>query len=159
MSLWIKISIHLISVNVLRTYLRKINLVGYLDNLLEKYGVPIEYLQLEITETTESEDTIEYANAFKKAGYTLLMDDFGSGYSSLSMLQNTPFDILKMDREFLSSCLDTDNGKAIVSHVISMSKDIGLDIVAEGVESKDVADFLYGKGCTVSQGYYFSKPV
>lgn len=148
-----------ISVNVSRTYLRKINLVSYLDSLIEKYNIPIELLQLEITETTESEDTIEYAKGFKKAGYTLLMDDFGSGYSSLSMLKNTPFDILKMDRAFLISCLDSDNGKAIVSHVISMSNDLGLDIVAEGVETKEVADFLYDKGCTVSQGYYFSKPI
>lgn len=148
-----------ISVNVSRTYLRKINLVSYLDSLLEKYDIPIELLQLEITETTESEDTIAYVNAFKKAGYTLLMDDFGSGYSSLGMLRNTPFDILKMDRSFLTSCLDSDNGKAIVSHVISMSGDLGLDVIAEGVETKEVADFLYDNGCTVSQGYYFSKPV
>lgn len=148
-----------ISVNVSRTYLRKINIVTYLDSLIDKYDIPVEYLQLEITETTESEETIEYANAFKKAGYTLLMDDFGSGYSSLGSLKNTPFDILKMDRSFLTSCLDSDNGKAIVSHVISMSNDLGLDIVAEGVETKEVADFLYNKGCTVSQGYYFSKPV
>lgn len=148
-----------ISVNVSRTYLKKVNVVDYLKNLIEQYGIPIELLQLEITETTESEDTLAYANDFKKAGFTLLMDDFGSGYSSLSMLKDTPFDVLKMDRFFLDQCLENEQGKTIVSHVISMSGDLGLDIIAEGVETKEQADFLYDNGCEISQGYYFSKPI
>lgn len=88
-----------------------------------------------------------------------MMDDFGSGLSSLSMLKDTPFDVLKMDRLFLDECLENEHGKTIVSHVISMSGDLGLDIIAEGVETKDQADFLYDNGCQTSQGFYFSKPV
>lgn len=148
-----------ISVNVSRTYLKKFDAVGYIKNLVDTYQIPIELLELEITETTESEETIAYANGFKDAGFTLMMDDFGSGYSSLSMLKDTPFDVLKMDRFFLDKCLENENGKTIVSHVISMTNDLGLDIVAEGVETKEMADFLYDNGCDVSQGYYFSKPI
>lgn len=148
-----------ISVNVSRTYLGKIDVVSYLKGLVEKYELPIGLLQVEITETAENEATIEYANAFKEAGFTLMMDDFGSGLSSLSMLKDTPFDVLKMDRLFLDECLENEHGKTIVSHVISMSGDLGLDIIAEGVETKEQADFLYDNGCQTSQGFYFSKPV
>jgi len=148
-----------ISINVSRTYLDKFNIVEYLKNLIAEYHIPIELLQIEITETAENDETIQYANAFKEAGFTLMMDDFGSGLSSLSMLKNTPFDVLKMDRLFLDTCFENKNGQTIVSHVISMSNDLGLDVIAEGVETKEQADFLYDHGCPVSQGYYFSKPV
>lgn len=148
-----------ISVNISRSYLQKIDIVQYIKNLIEQYQIPIELFQLEITETTESTETLEYINKFKAAGFVLMMDDFGSGYSSLSMLKDTPFDVLKMDRFFLDECLDSEQGKTIVSHVISMTNDLGLNIVAEGVETRDMADFLYDNGCAVSQGYYFSKPV
>lgn len=148
-----------ISINVSRTYLGKFNIVEYMKNLIAEYDIPIELLQIEITETAENDETIQYANAFKEAGFTLMMDDFGSGLSSLSMLKNTPFDVLKMDRLFLDTCFENKNGQTIVSHVISMSNDLGLDVIAEGVETKEQADFLYDHGCPVSQGYYFSKPV
>ncbi len=148
-----------ISINVSRTYLGKFNIVEYMKNLIAEYDIPIELLQIEITETAENDETIQYANAFKEAGFTLMMDDFGSGLSSLSMLKNTPFDVLKMDRLFLDTCFENKNGQTIVSHVISMSNDLGLDVIAEGVETKEQADFLYDHGCPVSQGYYFSKPL
>lgn len=148
-----------ISINVSRTYLGKFDIIEYLKNLLTEYQIPIELLQIEITETAENDETIQYANEFKEAGFTLMMDDFGSGLSSLSMLKNTPFDVLKMDRLFLDTCFENKNGQTIVSHVISMSNDLGLDVIAEGVETKEQADFLYDHGCPVSQGYYFSKPV
>lgn len=148
-----------ISINVSRTYLGKFNIVEYMKNLIAEYDIPIELLQIEITETAENDETIQYANTFKEAGFTLMMDDFGSGLSSLSMLKNTPFDVLKMDRLFLDTCFENKNGQTIVSHVISMSNDLGLDVIAEGVETKEQADFLYDHGCPVSQGYYFSKPV
>lgn len=148
-----------ISVNVSRTYLQKEDVAGYIKNLIDKYQIPMELFQLEITETTENAESLSYINSLKQAGFTLLMDDFGSGYSSLCMLKNTPFDVLKMDRQFLDECLDSKQGKTIISHVISMSNDLGLSIIAEGVENRGTADFLYDNGCSVSQGFYFSKPV
>lgn len=148
-----------VSVNVSRSYLQKVDVVKYIQGLIEKYQIPIELLQLEITETTENKETMAYANKLKDSGFILMMDDFGSGYSSLSMLKDTPFDVLKMDRYFLDECLESDNGKTIVSYVISMANDLGLKIIAEGVETRAMADFLYEKGCNTLQGFYFSKPV
>lgn len=148
-----------ISINISRTYLQKVDTVAYISSLIEKYQIPIELLQLEITETMENEETYEYIEAFKKAGFTMLMDDFGSGYSSLNMLKNTRFDVLKIDRGFLSEFLESNRGKAIVSHIISMSDELGLDTIAEGVETKEQAEFLCANGCTVAQGFYFSKPL
>lgn len=148
-----------ISVNVSRAYLKNIDVVKYIKDLIEKYQVPIELFQLEITETAESKETLEYANRLKESGFVLMMDDFGSGYSSLNMLKDTPFDVLKMDRLFLDECLESENGKTIVSYVISMATDLGLGVIAEGVETRDVADFLYENGCDVLQGFFFSKPV
>lgn len=148
-----------VSVNVSRSYLKKVDVAAYLKELVGKYQIPIEYFQVEITETCESEETLEYAKRMKEAGFVLMMDDFGSGYSSLNMLKDTPFDVLKMDRFFLDECLENDNGRTIVSYVISMANDLGLEVVAEGVETRDVADFLCERGCDVLQGFYFSKPV
>ena len=87
------------------------------------------------------------------------MDDFGSGYSSLNMLKNTPFDVIKIDKDFFSEFMLSDRGKKIIAHTITMSRDIGLDLVAEGVETKEQAQFLYNSGCRVAQGFYYSKPV
>ena len=148
-----------ISVNVSRTYLSKYDVVDYISRLIEMYEIPIEYLPIEITETAENEETLSSAKRFKDRGFTLMMDDFGSGYSSLSMLKDTPFDVLKLDRLFLVECMGNEHGKKIVTHVISMGNDIGLDIMAEGVETKEMADFLYSQGCDVSQGFFFSRAI
>ena len=95
----------------------------------------------------------------KDAGFTMLMDDFGSGYSSLNMLQKTQFDVLKIDRGFLSEFMESSRGRKIISHTISMSRDIGLDIIAEGVETPEQASFLSDCGCDSAQGFYYSKPI
>ncbi len=95
----------------------------------------------------------------KVKGFRLLMDDFGSGYSSLNTLKSTPFDVLKIDRSFFSTSMESQRGQKIISHTISMSKDIGLDLIAEGVETKEQADFLYDCGCYTAQGFLYSRPV
>ena len=95
----------------------------------------------------------------KEAGFTILMDDFGSGYSSLNMLKTTQFDVLKIDRSFLSEFMESDRGRKIIHHTISMSRDIGLDIIAEGVETLDQANFLNSCGCDAAQGFYYSRPI
>ena len=87
------------------------------------------------------------------------MDDFGSGYSSLNTLKSTPFDVLKIDRSFLSSFMESERGQKIISHTIAMSKDIGLDLIAEGVETAEQAHFLCDCGCNAAQGFYYSKAV
>ena len=151
-----------ISVNVSRVNVGNPKLIEILDSLVEKYKIDKKYLELEITETVYYDDQnhlIETLNQLKKADYTLLMDDFGSGFSSLNMLKNTPFDILKIDRNFLNETMVTDKGKKIILHTISLSNDIGINTVAEGVETKEQAEYLLECGCNVAPGYYYSKPV
>ena len=151
-----------ISVNVSRVNVSNPNLVKIIDGLVEKYGIEKKYLELEITETVYYEDQVslmKILSELKQSGYTLLMDDFGSGFSSLSMLENTPFDVLKIDRSFFNETSITDKGKKIIRHTIRLSNDIGLNIVAEGVETKEQADYLLQCGCFIAQGYYYSKPI
>ena len=148
-----------ISVNISREYVHTFDCAPYILGLVKKYDIPIKMLELEITETADNVGIEEVVTGMKKAGFTMLMDDFGSGYSSLNMLKTTPFDVLKIDREFLSEFMDSDRGRKIIEHTISMSQDIGLDIIAEGVETKEQALFLEKCGCDAAQGFYYSKPV
>lgn len=148
-----------ISVNVSREYLNSTEAIKVLKELVAKYDIPIDLLELEITESVDSEGVESIVKQFKDNGFTMLMDDFGSGYSSLNMLKTTQFDVLKIDRGFLSEFMESDRGRKIISHTISMSRDIGLDIIAEGVETGDQAKFLYDCGCDAAQGFYYSKPV
>lgn len=148
-----------ISVNISRVHLSDDRFVRILDGIVAKYDIPKRYLETEITESVENDHSGDMIRKLKESGYTLLMDDFGSGYSSLNMLKSTPFDVIKIDKDFFSEFMLSDRGKKIISHTISMSKDIGLDLVAEGVETKEQAQFLYDSGCRVAQGFYYSKPV
>ena len=148
-----------ISVNISREYVRSFDCVSYILKLIKKYDIPINLLELEITETVDSNGIQDVVAKMKQAGFTMLMDDFGSGYSSLNMLKTTQFDVLKIDREFLSEFMDSDRGRKIIEHTISMSQDIGLDIIAEGVETKEQAQFLKECGCDAAQGFFYSKPV
>lgn len=148
-----------ISVNISRVHLSDDRFVKILDGIVAKYDIPKKYLEAEITESVENDHSGDMIKKLKESGYTLLMDDFGSGYSSLNMLKSTPFDVIKIDKDFFSEFMLSDRGKKIISHTISMSKDIGLELVAEGVETKEQAQFLYDSGCRVAQGFYYSKPV
>ena len=151
-----------ISVNVSRVNLRDTETVDFLNGLIEKYGIDRKYLELEITETVYNDDAPRLADilgSLKVSGFKLLMDDFGSGFSSLSMLKNTPFDVLKIDRTFLNETMINEKGKKVIMHTISLANDIGLDIVAEGVETREQADYLLECGCNTAQGYFYSKPV
>ena len=148
-----------ISVNISREYIHSFDVVGEMLHLVKKYDIPIKLLELEITETTDAEGVSDVVQKMKDAGFTMLMDDFGSGYSSLNMLQKTQFDVLKIDRGFLSEFMESSRGRKIISHTISMSHDIGLDIIAEGVETSEQARFLSDCGCDSAQGFYYSRPI
>ena len=148
-----------ISVNISREYIQTFDCVSYILGLVKKYDIPINLLELEITETADATGIQGVVAKMKQAGFTMLMDDFGSGYSSLNMLKTTQFDVLKIDREFLSEFMDSDRGRKIIEHTISMSQDIGLDIIAEGVETKEQAQFLSDCGCDAAQGFFYSKPI
>ncbi len=148
-----------ISVNISREYIKSFDVVGYISGLVKKYNIPIKLLELEITESVDSFGVDEIVGNMKQAGFTMLMDDFGSGYSSLNMLKTTQFDVLKIDRGFLNEFMGSDRGRKIISHTISMSHDIGIDIIAEGVETLEQANFLEKCGCDMAQGFYYSKPI
>lgn len=148
-----------ISVNISREYVRTFDVVGKITSLIKKYNVPIKLLELEITESADSVGVEDVVKKMKDAGFTMLMDDFGTGYSSMNMLKNTPFDVLKLDKSFLDEFMDSERGRKIIEHTISMSQDIGLDIVAEGVETIEQAQFLSRCGCDSAQGFYYSKPI
>lgn len=149
-----------ISVNVSRVHLKNAIFITTLNNLVEQYQIPKRLLELEITETAEENSkVVEYVKVLKEYGYTLLMDDFGSGYSSLNTLKDTQFDVVKIDRGFLQDFIGSDRGQKIVEHTIMMTKSIGLDLVAEGVETEEQATFLSGCGCDTVQGFYYAKPM
>ncbi len=148
-----------ISVNVSRIHLSDNDYLMLLDSLINENGIDKKYIELEITETIENVNTNEAIVAARDDGYKLLMDDFGSGYSSLGSLKSTPFDVIKIDTKFLSSSMNSERGKKIIEHIISMALDIGLDVIAEGVETREQADFLRSCGCDMAQGFYYSGAV
>lgn len=148
-----------ISVNVSRRHMKDGRFVQVLDHLIEQYGIERKYLEIEITETVDQEQTSVGIELLKQHGYMLLMDDFGSGYSSLNTLKDTQFDIIKIDREFLQDFVRSERGQKIVEHTIRMTQEIGLELVAEGVENHEQALFLSQCGCDTAQGYYYAKPM
>ena len=142
-----------------RRHFQTIEYLPTLNALVDKYQIPKKYLEIEITETIDEQESHSNIMKLKEEGYTLLMDDFGSGYSSLNVLKDTQFDIIKIDRAFLQNFLGTDRGQKIVENVIKMTTAIGLPMVAEGVETKEQADSLMKYGCNVAQGFYYARPM
>lgn len=151
-----------ISVNISRVHIGNTNLSDILLDLVRKYEIAPKYLELEITENLFMEDVDELFDemaALKKCGFNIMMDDFGSGYSSLNMLRNAPVDTLKIDRFFLDEIMSTERGKIIVESSVRMAKQLGLAVIAEGVETKEQLEFLESIECDKVQGYYYSRPI
>lgn len=154
-----------ISVNLSRVHLHERNLVTQLTEVVKKHNVPPEYIEFELTESAfyeETESLLRVMAEIKEAGFRLSMDDFGSGYSSLNLLRRLPVDVLKLDKVFFEDgdeAEDEMRGKRIVMHVISMAKDLKMEVLAEGVETKAQKDFLQDAKCDMIQGYYFARPM
>ena len=133
-----------------------------ITSLTEKYGIAHKNLHLEITESSvmnNASEHIKTINRLRKDGFTVEMDDFGSGYSSLNMLKDMPVDILKIDMVFLSKTDDYKKSKIILNSIIDMASNLDMPQITEGVETKEQFDMLKEMGCKLFQGYYFSKPV
>ena len=127
-----------------------------------EYDIDPQNLRIEVTETTmirDTEDRMAILEEFRKQGFIVEMDDFGSGYSSLNMLKDMPVDVLKIDMKFLGRSSDEQKANIIVKNVIRLSKDLAIVSLAEGVETIEHFDKLNEMGCNLFQGYYFSKPV
>lgn len=147
------------SVNFSRLDFILCDMLSVVETAVEKYDVPRDFIHIEITESmiASDEDLMNKVIAdFRNAGYEIWMDDFGSGYSSLTLLKDFEFDMLKLDMRFLTPF--TEKAKDIVRATITMAKDIGIHTLAEGVETREQLDFLTQVGCGKIQGYYYGKP-
>ena len=129
---------------------------------MDKYQLKPSLLRLEITESAYMENPLQLISAsrrLQKAGFKIMLDDFGSGYSSLKMLKDIPLDILKIDMRFLEDLDHSPRAAAILLGVINIAQHLDMITVAEGVETKFQLDFLRTTGCDNIQGFYYSKPL
>jgi EAL domain-containing protein (putative c-di-GMP-specific phosphodiesterase class I) len=136
--------------------------VDYLRRVLRESNIKPEMLTLEITESLllrDTEEAITWLSGFKKLGVNLSVDDFGTGYSSLSYLKRFPVDVLKIDRSFISELPEDVDDASLVKTIVAMADSLKLSLIAEGVETKDQADFLLKNGCRNLQGYYYARPM
>jgi diguanylate cyclase (GGDEF)-like protein len=151
-----------IAVNVSAVQFRSNDLVGTVIGALRESGLPASRLELEITESVMLQDTdatLATLHKLRELGVQIAMDDFGTGYSSLSYLRRFPFDRIKIDKSFVSELGKRDDCIAIVRAVIALGRDLGIEITAEGVETREQLEMLERVGCDEIQGYLFSRPV
>lgn len=148
-----------ISVNVSRQHLKDTEFVRVLIGDIKNNNIDKSLLELEITETANDQKISRMAEQLKTDGFILLMDDFGSGYSSLNVLLETPFDVIKLDKKFMDNMTASEKGKFILEHVVAMAKKLELGLLAEGVETKEQVELLAKIGCDNVQGYYYAKPM
>lgn len=148
-----------VSFNISRMDFFACDIFSEIEKVVEKYQVPRNMIHIEITESIFMHDAIEINHKIEKfhdKGYQVWMDDFGSGYSSLNVLKDYRFDEIKIDMEFLTSF--SDRSKNIITSTVDMAKKIGIQTLAEGVETKEQFEYLKNIGCEKVQGYYFGKP-
>ena len=151
-----------ISVNISRYHIQHNDLEKALMELIHKYDLTPDMLNLEITESLfldKPEELNRVLDRLQKLGFKLEVDDFGSGFSSLNLIRNISVDTIKIDKEFLDSEIASEKGKIVVNHTIGMAKDLHLQVIAEGVETKAHVDFLKNSNCDIAQGFYFAKPM
>ena len=151
-----------LSVNVSVSQLRQASFVEEVEKAIVRHGIDPRLLGLEVTESMLLEDgerAMALMNALKDIGVRLSLDDFGMGYSSFFFLKRIPFDQLKIDRTFIADIERDENDRGIVQAIIAMAKGLGLEVVAEGVETAAQRDFLYEKGCRILQGRFFGEPL
>ena len=133
-----------------------------ITSLVKKHGIDPKHLHLEITESSvmnNANENINTINRLREFGFTVEMDDFGSGYSSLNMLKDMPVDVLKIDMVFLEKTDDFKKSKIILSSIVDMANNLEMPQITEGVETQEQFEMLKEMGCKLFQGYYFSKPV
>lgn len=151
-----------LSVNVSRADLLKGAVAEKLSGLIEKYHLTPELLRVEITESAyvdNPQKLIKEIEALREAGFVVEMDDFGSGYSSLNALKDVPINVLKTDLKFLSDTGIEERKNKILDSIINMAHQMGMTVIAEGVETKEQADYLLQLNCEYMQGFYFSRPI
>ncbi len=151
-----------ISVNVSRAHFTRSDLAEHIAAIVDKYHVPHDVIELELTESAFFDDKKLLLDTVKKlrdSGFCVSMDDFGAGYSSLNSLKEMHIDVLKIDADFFRGVDEQERGQLIVSEVIDLAKKLDMKIVAEGIESREQVDFLTEQECDLIQGYFFAKPM
>jgi diguanylate cyclase (GGDEF)-like protein/PAS domain S-box-containing protein len=150
-----------VAVNVSARQIAKDRLVDRVAGLLAEHGLPASALQIELTETallTAPELATETLDRLREMGVVIAIDDFGTGYSSLARMRRLPIDLVKIDRSFIENMDNDAKDAEVVRTIVALAKALGLDIIAEGVESQRQSQILHDSGCTVCQGYYFARP-
>lgn len=151
-----------LSVNMSRANFAAPDLPHELTSIVKKYNLPPSLLRLEMTESAYVENPLQLMSAarrLQKFGFKILLDDFGSGYSSLKMLKDLPLDILKIDMRFLEDLEQSPRAAAVLLGVVKIAQSLNMVTIAEGVESKFQLDFLRTAGCDNIQGYFYAKPM
>jgi diguanylate cyclase (GGDEF)-like protein/PAS domain S-box-containing protein len=150
-----------ISVNISPIQIKRSDFKDNILNTCVKYNILPSLLEIEITEGTLMEigkDKIEVLNQLIESGVNIAIDDFGTGYSSLNYLTTLPVNTLKIDKSFIDN-IESDKNKAVIKSIVNLSEYLKYKIITEGVETKEQMDLLTGLGCSIIQGYYFSKPL
>lgn len=152
-----------VSVNFSRRHLGNQDLVQHILSVVDRYGVPHEYIEVELTETTTDVDNKalrEIVMQLQSAGISTSVDDFGVGYSSLNLIKELPWNVLKIDKSFLDPVAAGDKaGSIMLSHVIAMAQEMGLECIVEGVETAEQVKYLKQHNCYLAQGYFFDRPL
>ena len=151
-----------VSVNLSAKQLLHPSLVEHISKALNETNLPPRQLKIEVTESTvmeHSERSMSVLSELAGLGVSLSTDDFGTGYSSLSYLQQFPFDRLKIDRSFISQMIESDKGKAIVKTILMLGENLGIEVVAEGIETEVQLETLLALGCSFGQGFLFARPM
>jgi EAL domain-containing protein (putative c-di-GMP-specific phosphodiesterase class I) len=150
-----------ISVNVSRDDLYKEDLLDVLNSLVTKYEIDPKQLHLEIIERAyvdDSDHMYQILTKLREQGFIIEMDDFGTGESSLAMVADMPIDYIKLDRQFLVSGLDDKRHIEVIRAMINLAKTLDVEVLAEGIETKEQEEILYKLGCRYAQGYFYGKP-
>ncbi|UZE30371.1 putative bifunctional diguanylate cyclase/phosphodiesterase [Pseudomonas asplenii] len=150
------------AVNLSTVQLHHAELPRVVNNLLQMYRLPPRSLELEVTETGLMEDistAAQHLLSLRRSGALIAIDDFGTGYSSLSYLKSLPLDKIKIDKSFVQDLLDDDDDATIVRAIIQLGKSLGMQVIAEGVETVEQEAYIISEGCHEGQGYYYSKPL
>lgn len=151
-----------ISINCSRVQMKKPNFLEKYVEVVERYQIPFKYLELELTESVVFEDVEHLSrliNRIRIFGFGCSMDDFGSGYSSLSMIQDIPIDTIKLDKVFFKNTKDIQRTESVIESIITMSHALNISTVAEGVEIREQVEMLKRLRCDLIQGYYYAKPM
>lgn len=155
--------VHPVSINISRVHLHDLQFCDKITNLIEKYNIAPELLELELTESAYMEcqqSIIPIMSTLQKRGFKFLMDDFGSGYSSLNCLKDIPINIIKMDMNFLTQAKrGPEVGFSVLKGTIRLIQSLELPLVIEGVETMEQESFLLNLGCSEAQGYYYARPM